>query len=187
MELFFLSCFPSDISLLSQWRMGQWRDGNKATKMCPRYYQCSIWRTLLLSSLYFSFLDFHLIGRILKPVYCSVHSRRGGSMTWHDACSLLQSPSSSLAKYKIQVEEIQLSWKFSHSLDSDLDYISTQAHWRIKLRVFTTQEEATKNMKPNSSQWDTEIKGNDRLKLQQRKFWLYLRKNGPPEYWNCCP
>lgn len=93
MELFFLSCFPSDISLLSQWRMGQWRDGNKATKMCPRYYQCSIWRTLLLSSLYFSFLDFQLIGRILKPVYCSVHSHRGGSMTWPSCTWCLFTPS----------------------------------------------------------------------------------------------
>lgn len=54
---------------------------------------CSVRRTLLLSSLYFSFLNFQLIERILKPVYSSVYCCRGGSMTWPNCTWCLFTPS----------------------------------------------------------------------------------------------
>lgn len=159
MELFFLSCFPRDISVLSQWRMGQWRDRNKATKMCPRYYQklyvhAAHEEHCFFCLCIFSFLIFWLIGRILKPVYCSVYPLRGGSMTWPSCTWCLFTPS----KLQILIGKVQDPGGGDSTLlrvQSQLrqwlglyKYTVEKANCKIKLREFTAQEEATKNMEP---------------------------------------
>lgn len=191
--------------MFSKWYIGAQPAVNGSMKRWEQSYQnvfqvlpnniwaCSIGRTLLLWYLYFSFLNFQLIERILKPVYCSVYPRRGGSMTWPSCAWCLFT----LSKPQILTGKVQDPGGGDSTLfkvQSQLrqwfglyKYTVKKANWKIKLREFTTQEEATKNTKLNSSQWDTAKKGNDRLELQQRKFWLYLMKNAPPEHWNCCP